>query len=379
MKILSVVGARPNFMKVAPIHGELTKHDRFTSKIVHTGQHYDEEMSDIFFEQLGLPRPDEYLGVGSGDHADQTAEIMKAFKTVVETEAPDLVVVVGDVNSTVACSLVATKRQIPVAHVEAGLRSGDRSMPEEVNRIVTDRIADLLFVTEQSGVDNLRSEGVLDDKIAFVGNVMIDALVRFREKAAQTPIVDDLGLEEGSYVVMTMHRPSNVDEEDQLEVVLQTIQQICEERSLVFPMHPRTEARIEEFGLAEELARIDGLHVLPPQGYLEFLALMDQAGAVVTDSGGIQEETTFLGVPCITLRPNTERPVTIREGTNELMELNPDAVSRRVTERMGKRINGQTPEFWDGRTAERIVEHIESRFHPDPVPLTRSPANITSG
>ncbi len=367
MKILSVVGARPNFMKVAPIHGELTQHDRFTSRIVHTGQHYDVEMSDIFFEQLGLPRPDEYLGVGSGDHADQTAEIMRAFKTVVETEAPDLVVVVGDVNSTVACSLVATKRQIPVAHVEAGLRSGDRTMPEEVNRIVTDRIADLLFVTEQSGVDNLRSEGVSDDKIAFVGNVMIDALVRFREKAAQTPIVDDLGLEEGNYVVMTMHRPSNVDEKDQLEVVLQTIQQICEERPLVFPMHPRTEARIEEFGLAEELDRIDGLQVLPPQGYLEFLALMDQAGAVVTDSGGIQEETTFLGVPCITLRPNTERPVTIREGTNELMDLAPAAVSRRVTERMGQRMNGQTPELWDGQTSERIVEHIESRFHPDPV------------
>jgi UDP-N-acetylglucosamine 2-epimerase (non-hydrolysing) len=306
--------------------------------------------------------------VGSGDHADQTAEIMKAFKTVVETEAPDLVVVVGDVNSTVACSLVATKRQIPVAHVEAGLRSGDRSMPEEVNRIVTDRIADLLFVTEQSGVDNLRSEGVSDDKIAFVGNVMIDALVRFREKAAQTPIVDDLGLEEGGYVVMTMHRPSNVDEKDQLEVVLQTIQQICEDRPLVFPMHPRTEARIEEFGLEEELGCIDGLQVLPPQGYLEFLALMDQAGAVVTDSGGIQEETTFLGVPCITLRPNTERPVTIREGTNELMELNPGAVSRRVTERMGHRMNGQTPELWDGRTAERIVEQIDSRFHPAPVP-----------
>ncbi len=367
MKILSVVGARPNFMKVAPIHDELTKHDRFASRIVHTGQHYDEEMSDIFFDQLGLPRPDEYLGVGSGDHADQTAEIMKAFKTVVETEAPDLVVVVGDVNSTVACSLVATKRQIPVAHVEAGLRSGDRTMPEEVNRIVTDRIAELLFVTEQSGVDNLRSEGVSDDKVAFVGNVMIDALVRFREKAAQTPIVDDLGLEEGHYVVMTMHRPSNVDEKEQLEVVLQTIQQICEDRPLVFPMHPRTEARIEEFGLEEELGRIDGLQVLPPQGYLEFLALMDQAGAVVTDSGGIQEETTFLGVPCITLRPNTERPVTIREGTNELMDLAPDAVSRRVTERMGQRINGQTPELWDGRTAERIVEHIDSRFHPHAV------------
>lgn len=367
MKILNIVGARPNFMKVAPIHRRLNAHDRFTSGIVHTGQHYDQEMSDIFFEQLGLPRPDEYLGVGSGDHADQTAEIMKAFKTVVETEAPDLVVVVGDVNSTVACSLVATKRQIPVVHVEAGLRSGDRSMPEEVNRIVTDRIADLLFVTEQSGVDNLRSEGVSDDKIAFVGNVMIDALVRFREKAAQTPIVDDLGLEEGNYVVMTMHRPSNVDEKDQLEVVLQTIQQICEDRSLVFPMHPRTKARIEEFGLDEELSRIDGLQVLPPQGYLEFLALMDQAGAVVTDSGGIQEETTFLGVPCITLRPNTERPVTIREGTNELMELNPGAVSQRVVERMGNRMNGQTPELWDGRTSERIVEHIDSRFHPDAV------------
>lgn len=369
MKILSVVGARPNFMKVSPIHDELTKHDRFTSQIVHTGQHYDEEMSDIFFEQLGLPRPDEYLGVGSGDHADQTAAIMKAFKTVVESEAPDLVIVVGDVNSTVACSLVATKKQIPVAHVEAGLRSGDRSMPEEVNRIITDRIANLLFVTEQSGVDNLRSEGVADDKIAFVGNVMIDALVRFREKAAQTPIVEDLGLEEGSYVVMTMHRPSNVDDEDQLEVVLRTIQKICESQPLVFPMHPRTRKQFELFGLADELERIDALELLPPQGYLEFLALMDQAGAVVTDSGGIQEETTFLGVPCITLRPNTERPVTIREGTNELMELNPDAVSRRVTERMGERTNGKTPELWDGRTSERIVKHINSRAHPEAVPF----------
>ena len=366
MKILSVVGARPNFMKAAPIHDELTKRKRFTSQIVHTGQHYDDEMSDVFFEQLGLPRPDEYLGVGSGDHADQTAEIMKAFKQVVEAERPDLVVVVGDVNSTVACSLVATKRQIPVAHVEAGLRSGDRSMPEEVNRIVTDRIAELLFVTEQSGVDNLRAEGVPEEQVAFVGNVMIDALVHFREEAARTTIVDDLGLPEEGYVVMTMHRPSNVDDKDQLEVVLRTIEHICQNQPLVFPTHPRTKARFEEFGLANELDRIDSLRLLPPQGYLEFLALMEQAGAVVTDSGGIQEETTFLGVPCITVRPNTERPVTITEGTNELMDLEPEAVSRRVAERMGERTNGQRPKRWDGQAASRIVDRIESALLAEP-------------
>lgn len=360
MRIINVVGARPNFMKVGPLHRALEERDNMESLIVHTGQHYDEEMSDIFFQQLGLPKPDRYLGVGSASHAVQTARIMTAFEEVVTDMEPDLVNVVGDVNSTVACSLVATKMHIPVAHVEAGLRSGDRRMPEEVNRIVVDSIADLLFVTEQSGVDNLRREGVPEEKIAFVGNVMIDSLVSFREKAAESSIMEDLALGDRDYVLMTMHRPSNVDHRQGIEALLRILKGLAANLDVVFPMHPRTANRFDEFELRDELDAIDALHILPPQGYLEFLRLMEGASVVVTDSGGIQEETTFLRVPCITLRDNTERPVTIEQGTNELMALDPDAIVSRVQERRSEDTEGKVPTYWDGQAAPRIVDRIST-------------------
>ena len=330
MKILNVVGARPNFMKVAPLHRALEEHGGFESMIVHTGQHYDDKMSDIFFRQLELPEPDLYLGVGSGSHAQQTARIMTAFEEVVENEAPDLVIVVGDVNSTLACALVATKLHVPVAHVEAGLRSGDRRMPEEINRIVTDSIADLHFVTEQSGVDHLREEGIPEEKIHFVGNLMIDSLVQFREKRHRRRSAKDLGLETGAYVLMTMHRPSNVDHAEGIDQLLTTIERIAAGVPVIFPMHPRTRNRIDQFDQTERMKAIANLRVLEPLGYLEFLRLMEGAAVVVTDSGGIQEETTFLGVPCLTLRENTERPVTMEMGTNELMALQPASVANRV-------------------------------------------------
>ena len=370
MTILNVVGARPNFMKVAPLHRALEQHDRFDSKIVHTGQHYDEQMSDVFFNQLELPRPDVYLGVGSGSHAEQTARVMTAFEEVVEDVEPDLVVVVGDVNSTLACALVATKLHVPVAHVEAGLRSGDRRMPEEINRLVTDRIAEYLFVTEQSGIDHLRQEGVSDDKIFFVGNLMIDSLVHFREKAAETSIVEDLGVEEGTYALMTMHRPANVDHEEGVRALLRIIEDIAAERSLVFPMHPRTRNRFEEFGLEDELTSVEGLRLLEPLGYLEFLRLMETAAVVVTDSGGIQEETTFLGVPCLTLREHTERPVTIEAGTNELLPLDPARVVERVREVAPTDPSAERPPYWDGRAAARIVEAFEAEDHEALIPAS---------
>jgi UDP-N-acetylglucosamine 2-epimerase (non-hydrolysing) len=360
MKILNVVGARPNFMKVAPLHRALEAAGGFESLIVHTGQHYDEQMSEVFFRQLELPEPDLYLGVGSGSHAQQTARIMTAFEPVVEEEQPDLVIVVGDVNSTVACALVATKLHVPVAHVEAGLRSGDRRMPEEINRIVTDSIADYLFVTEQSGVDNLQREGVADEKIFFVGNLMIDSLVRFREKAAETSILDDLGVTPGKYVLMTMHRPSNVDHEAGLRKLLEIIEGIAADRPLVFPMHPRTRNRFEAFGLLDALTSVNQLILLEPLGYLEFLRLMEKAAVVVTDSGGIQEETTFLQVPCLTLRVNTERPVTIDMGTNELMPLDPQRIVQRVGHLATVALHGDRPRRWDGQAARRIVSVLST-------------------
>ena len=360
MNIISVVGARPNFMKVAPLHRAFEAEPNITSQIVHTGQHYDERMSDIFFRQLELPKPDIYLGVGSASHAEQTARIMTAFEPIVHEEDPDLVIVVGDVNSTLACALVATKLHVPVAHVEAGLRSGDRRMPEEINRILTDRIADYLFVTEQSGITNLKREGVPDDQVFFVGNLMIDSLVYFREKASRSAILSDIGVDDGRYVLMTMHRPSNVDHADSIEQLLRLIEGLAAERTVVFPMHPRTRNRIEEFGYAARLEAIENLRLLEPLGYLEFLRLMEGAAVVVTDSGGIQEETTFLGVPCLTLRDNTERPITVDEGTNELMPLDPQRVIQRVNQVTSQNWSAQRPAKWDGQAAGRIVDVIQA-------------------
>lgn len=363
MKILNIVGARPNFMKVAPLHRVFEQSEHLESKIIHTGQHYDERMSDIFFRQLEMPEPHVYLGIGSGTHAQQTARIMTAFEEVVLDEQPDLVLVVGDVNSTLACSLVAAKLHIPVAHVEAGLRSGDRRMPEEINRIVTDNLSDYLFVTEQSGLDNLRKEGIPDEKVFFVGNVMIDSLVQFREKAAQTTLLDDLALAPSSYVLTTMHRPSNVDHEAGLQAVLETLERIAALCAVVFPIHPRTRQRFHDFGLHERLHAIDALQLLEPLGYLDFLRLMENAAVVVTDSGGIQEETTFLNVPCLTLRETTERPVTISLGTNELMPLEPDHIARRVADLLeAEQRAGQPPPLWDGQAAGRIAKVLEQKM-----------------
>lgn len=362
-KILNVAGARPNFMKVGPVHRALEARGGFESLVLHTGQHYDDEMSDVFFRQLGLPEPDVHLGVGSASHAVQTARIMEAFEPVLERLEPELVVVVGDVNSTVACGLVAAKLHVPVAHVEAGLRSFDRRMPEEINRILTDRLSDFLFVTEESGVENLRAEGMAEERIHFVGNVMIDSLVAFREKAAERPVLEEMGLEAGGYVLTTMHRPSNVDTPERLALVARTLEAVAEHGPVVFPMHPRTRGRLEEFGMWDRVGGMANLRVTEPLGYLDFLRLMEGAGVVVTDSGGIQEETTFLGVPCLTLRENTERPATVEMGTNRLMELEPEAVARAVSDALRDgRPEGRVPPLWDGRAAERIVDVLERKL-----------------
>ncbi|MEM8557587.1 MAG: UDP-N-acetylglucosamine 2-epimerase (non-hydrolyzing) [Bacteroidota bacterium] len=363
MKVLNVVGARPNFIKVGPIHRALEATGVCESLVVHTGQHYDAKMSDIFFRQLELPEPNYYLGVGGGSHAQQTAGVMVAFEEVVEQEAPDLVLVVGDVNSTLAATLVATKLHIPVAHVEAGLRSGDRRMPEELNRLCTDAVADLLFVTEQSGLDNLKAEGVPDGRVHFVGNVMIDSLVRFREKATEIDMLGPLGLEPGSYVLMTMHRPSNVDRAETLQELAEMAGQLADIQPVVFPVHPRTRKNLQAHGYWEDLQGISGLRLLSPIGYLEFLHLMERAAVVVTDSGGIQEETTYLRVPCLTLRENTERPITVTMGSNELMELDAVAVADRVTAIQSEGNSGEVPPLWDGRAAERIASVLINKYH----------------
>jgi UDP-N-acetylglucosamine 2-epimerase (non-hydrolysing) len=375
MKILNVVGARPNFMKVAPLHRAFSAYEHVESRIVHTGQHYDERMSDVFFNQLELPRPDFHLGVGGGSHTQQTARIMLAFEEVLAQERPDLTLVVGDVNSTIACALVAAKMNVPAAHVEAGLRSGDRGMPEEINRILTDSISDYLFVTEMAGMINLAKEGIPDEKIHFVGNCMIDSLVYYRQKARALSLAsilspalekvgagaEDNGVEslpgEKAFILMTMHRPSNVDHAEGLEDMLRIVEGCLARLPLVFPMHPRTEKNLLRFGLYERFRAMKGLFLLPPQGYLEFLRLMDAAALVITDSGGIQEETTYLQAPCLTFRASTERPVTVELGTNKLMaDLNPGRVVEQVDLILsGQGKKGVVPPLWDGRAAQRIA------------------------
>lgn len=355
MYVLSVVGARPNFMKVAPIHKEIENRGGHVSRIVHTGQHYDERMSDVFFRQLGLPQPHVYLGVGSGSHAQQTARIMSAFEPVLDKERPDAVVVVGDVNSTLACALVAVKLGIPVAHVEAGLRSFDRSMPEEINRLVTDSISDLLLVSEQSGMENLRREGVPEEKTILVGNVMIDSLVCFLETARKLSVLSDYYLAPGSYALVTMHRPSNVDDDDRLALIVETLERIAKIMPVLFPAHPRTISRLKNAGFHDRLASAPGVRLTEPLGYLEFLHLMDKAAVVVTDSGGIQEETTYLGIPCLTVRENTERPSTIEIGTNRLVPLSPERITELMLTADELRRDGAIPPLWDGHASSRIV------------------------
>lgn len=357
LRVLSVVGARPNFVKVGALHAALERHPEVESRILHTGQHYDSKMSDVFFTQLGLPRPDVHLCVGSGSHAEQTANIMIAFEREVLRELPDVVVVVGDVNSTIACALVCAKLHIPIAHVESGLRSGDRSMPEEVNRVLTDAIADYLFATEESALANLRREGVPDGKVFFTGNVMIDCIVRFQEEARQSGSLERLGLRTGAYVLVTMHRPATVDVPERLSVLVDLLKKLTSVTTVVAPLHPRTRGNLEREGLWSSLEGIDGLLLEEPFGYLEFLDLMSNAGAVVTDSGGVQEETTFLQVPCLTLRDSTERPITIEVGTNVLLPLEVDVVVNQVQKAIRREWkSGSIPPLWDGRAAERITE-----------------------
>lgn len=355
-----MVGARPNFMKVAPIHRELERRCGMVSRIVHTGQHYGEKMSDVFFRQLGLPQPHVYLGVGSASHAQQTARIMSAFEPVLDEEHPDVVVVVGDVNSTLACALVAVKLGVPVAHVEAGLRSFDRTMPEEINRVATDSISDLLLVSEESGMDNLRREGVANARALFVGNVLIDSLVRFLECARRLTVLDDYGLVSASYLLVTMHRPSNVDCYPRLVKIVEALERVGDNLPVVFPVHPRTAGRLRSAGLYDRLATAPGVVLTEPLGYLEFLHLADQAGAVLTDSGGIQEETTYLGVPCLTLRENTERPITIAVGTNRLVPLCPDRIVELVLSAHDLRGSATVPPLWDGHASSRIADALQS-------------------
>ena len=353
MQILHVVGARPNFMKVAPVHRALESKAGVKQMLVHTGQHYDVNMSDVFFQQLSIPSPDVNLGVGSGSHGKQTAEIMIGFEDLVQKQRPDLVLVYGDVNSTVAAALVCAKLGIKIGHVEAGLRAFDRTMPEEINRLVTDQLADMLFTPSEDGDKNLANEGVPKDKIFLVGNVMIDTLVRLLP-AAQGATLD--GVPE-KYILVTLHRPSNVDDPAGLTSLLGSLTKISQQVPVVFPVHPRTRQRIKDLALA--LPAGDRLVLLEPRPYIEFLALQNRATAVVTDSGGIQEETTFLGVPCITVRENTERPVTVTLGTNVLVGRDLDALDREVHNVLaGKNKPHRIPPLWDGKASERIAAII---------------------
>lgn len=398
-RILVVAGARPNFVKIAPLMEQFALAKKggaaLETLLVHTGQHYDAKMSHLFFEQMGIPRPEVNLEVGSGAHGQQTGEVMMRFEPVVKQWKPDAVVVVGDVNSTLACALVAAKLHVSVAHVEAGLRSFDRAMPEEVNRVLTDAISDVLFVSEPSGVANLRSEGVAETKVHLVGNVMIDSLRRFLPLARQTSVLRDWGLDAGRgenadssartaagganlgmtavgsakpFALVTLHRPANVDAEDSLERILQVLAEIGREIPVLFPVHPRTRERIERYRLGHLVAMQDGkgrtdqevcptgVWLCDPLGYLEFLHLQSAAAMVLTDSGGIQEETTALGVPCLTLRENTERPITVTEGTNILVGSNPAVILREARAILaGNSKAGRCPALWDGHAAERIV------------------------
>ncbi len=351
MKILHVVGARPNFMKVAPVLAQLRKKAGVQQILVHTGQHYDAKMSDVFFQDLGMPDPDVHLGVGSGSHAQQTAKVMVEIEPVLAREKPDVVVVAGDVNSTVAVALVAAKMGLATAHIEAGLRSRDWTMPEEINRVLTDRLSDLLFTPSRDGDENLRAEGIDPARVHFVGNVMIDSLQAALPRARESRIHERLELQRKGYALATLHRPANVDDPGALSRLMSALAEVAAQVPLVFPIHPRTRSRLP----AGFEAR--GLKLVEPLGYLDFLALIADARLVMTDSGGIQEETTALGVPCLTLRENTERPVTMEVGTNQLVGTDPaEAVAAAVEVLAGRAKPGRIPELWDGRAAERVAD-----------------------
>jgi len=373
IKILCVAGARPNFPKIGPLMRVLSADPAFQPLLVHTGQHYDEKLSKVFFEDLAIPRPDVDLGVGSGTHAQQTAQIMGKFEEVLAKEKPHAILVVGDVNSTIACALVAAKFHLSTAfscqsgkrtrpviiHVEAGLRSFDDDMPEEINRILTDRLSDLLFVTDPAGLANLEKEGCDADRVHFVGNVMIDTLLAAKEKAMQSDVLERLKVRPGAYGLVTLHRPSNVDDPDALRDRLSTLDEAAKEIPMVFPVHPRTRAKLGQLGI--ELSP-DRWTLAEPLGYLDFLKLMASAKLVLSDSGGIQEETTILGVPCVTIRENTERPVTIDEGTNVLAGTTRAGVLKGFKQAMAMEPSGRVPKLWDGKTADRIRDVLRAYF-----------------
>ncbi len=363
MKIASVVGTRPNFMKIAPVAEALARHG-LEHYLVHTGQHYDKGMSELFFEQLGLPTPDVNLEVGSASNVQQIAAVMSKLEPVLRGVSPDLVVVVGDVNSTLAAALAAHELGIPVAHVEAGLRSFDRRMPEEINRMLTDAISDFLFTTEESAAINLNREGIASEKIHFVGNVMIDTLVKHKDRAARSNVLSRLGVSRGAYAALTLHRPSNVDTEAGLQRVVALLRRLESRLPLVLPIHPRTRKNLQDRGLLQELESMPHVVITEPLGYLDFLALMVAAKFVLTDSGGIQEETTVLGVPCLTFRENTERPVTVTDGTNLLVSIEEAEIVEMVDAVLEGRVepNGRRPPLWDGAAAERIVTILQSRL-----------------
>jgi UDP-N-acetylglucosamine 2-epimerase (non-hydrolysing) len=368
MRILVVAGARPNFVKVAPVITALRKTARAEVALVHTGQHYDYNLSATFFEELSIPSPDIFLGVGSGSHGEQTARILAAFEEVLVKDPPAAAVVVGDVNSTVACALAAAKCGVPVAHVEAGLRSFDRTMPEEINRVLTDALADYLFTHSPDADENLRREGAPGGRIFRVGNVMIDTLREYEAAARARDMAGRLGLQAGGYAVCTLHRPSNVDDQSTLRTVLHILADLQAECPIVLPLHPRTRTRIEAFSLTEMLQDLRNLRAIDPLGYLDFVGLMATAAVVLTDSGGVQEETTALGIPCLTLRESTERPVTVTIGTNAVVGTDPDrvlAAARRALS--GDWPRGHLPEGWDGRAAERIAA-ILCAAEPSPAP-----------
>ena len=361
LKIINVVGARPNFMKVAPLVAAMKREpDKYLPLVVHTGQHYDAQMSDSFFKDLELPAADVHLGVGSASHAAQTAAVMDRFEPVVLREKPDWVLVVGDVNSTIACALVCVKLGIKVGHVEAGLRSRDRTMPEEINRLLTDQIADLLFTPSADADANLRAEGIPDERIRLVGNIMIDSLYKHLERARQSPIKNELNVKEKEYAVLTLHRPSNVDDAQVFKRILQSLEAIASELPIIFPVHPRTRKMIAEFDLSDRIRKAEGLKLVDPLGYIDFLGLYSGARLVLTDSGGIQEETTVLGIPCLTLRENTERPVTVEMGTNTVVGTDPERITSHALATLhgnGNRTS-RVPPFWDGHTAERILSAL---------------------
>lgn len=359
-RIHLIAAARPNFMKVAPLYHALASERQFEPRIVHTGQHYDANMSDAFFTDLRMPDPHVHLGVGGGSHAMQTGGVMQAYERVALEERPDQVIVVGDVNSTLACALVAAKLSVPVIHLEAGLRSGDRSMPEEINRVATDAVSDVLWTPSHDACINLGAEGIPQERIDFVGNIMIDSYETLRPIIEANSTRRDWGLETRDYAVVTLHRPSNVDDARRLELLIRNLLRVSNQVRMAFPVHPRTRKRLEEFGLLEKLTNAPNVMLASPLGYVPFMNLVTGAKLVVTDSGGIQEETTYLGVPCLTLRENTERPITVTHGTNRLVT--PEQLEQAVEQALGDPLRPAAIPLWDGRTAERCVASLKRRF-----------------